>query len=141
VSGLSISCQSNTLAPSQQNDPRRRAKDLSLSAAENDNRRPDSLEAATVELGRVPYGESSLQNRRTVYAHDDWLVHRSNDQLLGNLVSMLDLGIVRKVKDKKKSMSFVAIVSILYGKTFFLHTWLVVASTLSTCRTRQHSPP
>ena len=49
--------------------------------------RAGSIQAATVELGRVPYGESSRMYRRTVYSHDDWIKHRSNERTITNLKS------------------------------------------------------
>jgi predicted membrane chloride channel (bestrophin family) len=59
-------------------------------------------------LGRVPYGESSRKYRRTIYTHDDWLAHRSNDKLLGPIISMFSSGIVRQVKNKILVVSSVA---------------------------------
>lgn len=77
--------------------------------------RPGSLEAATAELGQVPYGESSRKYRRTIYTHDDWLNHRSNDRLIGNLFSMFYSGIVRQVKNKLLLVSSVALFLIIWN--------------------------
>ena len=68
----------------------------------NNQLRPGSLEAATVELGKVPYGESSRKYRRTIYNHNDWIRHRSNDQLFDNLQSMFFSGVVRQVQNKNR---------------------------------------
>jgi predicted membrane chloride channel (bestrophin family) len=66
----------------------------------------------------VPYGESSRKYRRTVYSHDDWLIHRSNDQLLGNLLSTFFSGVVRQVKLKIVLISSVAVFVILWNDYF-----------------------
>ena len=76
--------------------------------------RPGSLEAATAELGRVPYGESSRKYRRTIYSHDDWLRHRSNDKLFTNLNSMFFSGVVRQVQNK---------IFVVCGLSLFLIVW------------------
>jgi putative membrane protein len=77
--------------------------------------RPGSLEEATAELGRVPYGESSRKYRRSVFTHDDWLVHRSNDRLLGNLASMFFSGVVRQVKNKILLISSLSVFIIFWN--------------------------
>jgi putative membrane protein len=60
--------------------------------------RPGSMEAATVELGRVPYGEASRKYRRTEYTHADWVLHRSEDRLVYNLKGLFFSGVVRQLK-------------------------------------------
>jgi putative membrane protein len=77
--------------------------------------RPGSLEEATAELGRVPYGESSRKYRRSVFTHDDWLAHRSNDGLLGNLASMFFSGVVRQVKNKILLISSLSVFVIFWN--------------------------
>mmetsp|Transcript_33811 Transcript_33811/g.81985 ORF Transcript_33811/g.81985 Transcript_33811/m.81985 type:complete len:444 (+) Transcript_33811:39-1370(+) len=83
--------------------------------------RPGSLDEATQQLGRVPYGEASRKYRRTVYTHKDWLNHRSNDRLLGNLISMFYSGVVRQVKNK---------IALIVSVAIFVTFWDEVLPTL-----------
>ena len=76
---------------------------------DSNNVRPGSMDYATQKLGRVPYGEASRKYRQTVYSHSDWLNHRSNDRLVGSLVSMFYSGVVRQVKNKILWVASVAI--------------------------------
>uniref|UniRef100_A0A7S4T2M8 Bestrophin homolog n=1 Tax=Ditylum brightwellii TaxID=49249 RepID=A0A7S4T2M8_9STRA len=78
----------------------------SLSA---ENVRPGSMDDAIKSLGRVPYGEASRKYRRTVYTHKDWLNHRSNDRLVGSLISMFYSGVIRQVKNKIFLVASVAV--------------------------------
>ena len=71
-----------------------------LCAAENDNTdtptqqyRQGSLMAATVEQGRVPYGEESRKYRRTIFGHDDWVQHRNAERLGTNLQGIFFSGL------------------------------------------------
>jgi putative membrane protein len=70
--------------------------------------RPGSMAAATAEQGRVPYGESSLQYRRTVFNHGDWVKHRSSTRLIYNLSSIYKSGILRQLI---KEISLVAAIA------------------------------
>lgn len=63
------------------------------------NVRAGSLMAATIETGRVPYGEKSRKYRRTVFRHQDWVEHRSSSsRIISNLQSMLFSGVVRQLR-------------------------------------------
>eukprot|EP00977_Amphora_coffeiformis_P030353 scaffold46464_cov199-Amphora_coffeaeformis.AAC.3 len=77
--------------------------------------RPGSLEAATVELGRVPYGESSRKYRRTVYSHKDWVVHRSNDRLFTNLKGIFFSGIIRQLQKEVSVVTAVATFCVVWN--------------------------
>jgi len=43
----------------------------------------------------LPYSEASRRYRRTVFSHEDWLEHRSNTRLFGNLSGLLTSGWAR----------------------------------------------
>ena len=103
-SGRGASLSISRLDPS-----RRHASTVSTSRLEADKVRPGSMDEATMNLGRVPYGEASRKYRRTVFTHKDWLDHRSNDRLVSNLVSMFFSGVIRQVKNKILLVSFVAL--------------------------------
>mmetsp|Transcript_32944 Transcript_32944/g.97235 ORF Transcript_32944/g.97235 Transcript_32944/m.97235 type:complete len:414 (-) Transcript_32944:170-1411(-) len=63
--------------------------------------REGSLMAATLETGRVPYGEQSRKFRRTVFSHGDWVEHRSSSShIITNLRSMLISGVVRQLRSQ-----------------------------------------
>lgn len=55
-------------------------------------------EEAAVARYTASYGESSRKYRRTIYRHEDWLQHRSDDRLGDNLRGILFSGIVRQLK-------------------------------------------
>ncbi len=59
--------------------------------------RPNSMKAAFLETGKVPYGEESRKFRRTIYDHGDWINHRSNDRFLENLSTVFTSGVVRQL--------------------------------------------
>jgi putative membrane protein len=70
--------------------------------------RPGSMMAATVEEGRVPYGESSRKYRRTVFSHKDWVTHRSSDRLKKNLNGIFFSGIVRQLFEEISLVTAIA---------------------------------
>ena len=86
--------------------------------------RPGSLLAATLEQGRVPYGEESRKYRRTVYSHKDWIRHRSSERLVPNLNGMFMSGIVRQLQSEILLMAGVASIVVLWNS--FLVTWNLV---------------
>jgi hypothetical protein len=45
----------------------------------------------------VSYGEVSRVYRRTVYTHDDWIIHRSPDRFLRNILSTPKSGIYQNI--------------------------------------------
>ena len=71
--------------------------------------RAGSLAAATKSLGKVPYGEASRKYRRTVFAHTDWVEHRSSSsRILVNLQSMFFSGVVRQLRPQVGVVTTVA---------------------------------
>lgn len=77
--------------------------------------RPGSLAAATVEQGRVPYGESSRKYRRTVFTHDDWLAHRAEGRSFVNLKGIFFSGIVRQLKREVLLVSAAALAVVVWN--------------------------
>jgi len=77
--------------------------------------RPGSLAAATIEQGRVPYGESSRKYRRTVFTHDDWLVHRASGRSFENLKGIFFSGIVRQLQSEVLLVSSAALAIVLWN--------------------------
>jgi len=43
------------------------------------------------------YGELSRDYRRTVYMHDEWVKHRSNERFAANLISVFNSGVTRQL--------------------------------------------
>ena len=81
----------------------------------NGDVRPGSLLAATIEQGRVPYGESSRQYRRTEFTHEDWLQHRSSGRSVTNLKGIFFSGIVRQLQTEVKLVSLVALAIVVWN--------------------------
>ncbi len=77
--------------------------------------RPGSLEWATTQIGRVPYGEESRKYRRTLYRHRDWLKHRSPNRLFGNLQSTISSGVVRSLLTEVQVVSAVATLIVIWN--------------------------
>lgn len=78
--------------------------------------REGSLMAATLETGRVPYGEKSRRFRRTVFSHSDWVDHRSsNSRIITNLTSMLFSGVVRQLRPQVLIVTSVAAIVLLWN--------------------------
>ena len=78
--------------------------------------REGSLMAATLETGRVPYGETSRKFRRTVFSHDDWVEHRtSSSRVIANLRSMLFSGVVRQLRPQVLVVASVAAFSVVWN--------------------------
>lgn len=98
---------------------KRQGTTILLGAASPDNEepaiRPGSLMAATLEQGRVPYGEESRKYRRTVYSHKDWIRHRSSERLVPNLNGMFMSGIVRQLQSEILLMAGVASIVVLWN--------------------------
>lgn len=78
--------------------------------------REGSLMAATLETGRVPYGEKSRRFRRTVFSHGDWVDHRSSSsRIITNLSSMLFSGVVRQLRPQVLIVTSVAAIVLLWN--------------------------
>ena len=81
--------------------------------------RPGSIAEAKVKLGKRPYGEESRRYRRTIYRHEDWLVHRSETRLLRNLKGTFTSGVVRSLLTEVQLVTFVALFVILWNSVLF----------------------
>ena len=92
--------------------------------------RAGSIQAATVELGRVPYGESSRKYRRTVYTHDDWIKHRSPDRTFTNIKSVFFSGIVRQLSKEILLMSIVATFCVVWNEVVITNADVFSLSSL-----------
>ena len=55
------------------------------------------------------YGEESRQYRRTVYTHDDWVKHRSQDRFFYYIIAMLKSGVYKNIVREVFVTTFVAI--------------------------------
>jgi len=78
--------------------------------------RPGSLMAATLQSGRVPYGEDSRKYRRTVFTAADWVKHRSKENdIASNLKGMFFSGIIRQLKEEVFLVSLVALTVVLWN--------------------------
>lgn len=97
--------------PHQQTDPmREKRKQMDAQY------RPGSLMAATIETGKVPYGEKSRKYRRTIYAYSDWVSHRdSNSRIVDNLRGMLFSGIVRQLRPQVTTVALSAVVVLIWN--------------------------
>jgi len=117
-----------TVSSSEEND-------LLPTASSTNNLRPGSLAAATKAMGRVPYGESSRQYRRTVYVrHDDWVGHRDSKQRLwNNLRGILLSGIVRQLQSEIWAITSVAMGVVLWND--WIGPALLASSSSSTLLT------
>merc|ERR1719428_966646 len=50
-----------------------------------------------METGKESYSERSRAYRRSVYFHDNWIKHRSNDRYIRNFRTLFDSGVVRSL--------------------------------------------
>merc|ERR1719274_297683 len=53
-----------------------------------------------MESGKESYSERSRAYRRSVYFHDNWIKHRSNDRYLRNFRTLFDSGVVRSLSSE-----------------------------------------
>mmetsp|Transcript_25391 Transcript_25391/g.38351 ORF Transcript_25391/g.38351 Transcript_25391/m.38351 type:complete len:409 (-) Transcript_25391:405-1631(-) len=91
--------------------------------------RPGSLMAATLETGRVPYGEESRKYRRTVFTSADWVKHRNTENdIVSNLKGVFFSGVVRQLKEEILLVSVIAVTVVLWNDFFAtsLHDSLAV---------------
>lgn len=51
-------------------------------------------------FSELPYGEESRRFRRTYYEEEDWILHRSDDRFLGNMIKTFRSGIVRSLANE-----------------------------------------
>lgn len=62
-----------------------------------------------------PYGEESRKYRRTAYAWDDWVKHRSPDRFFYNLGTMIQSGLLRSVLKEVSVVAAIATVCVLWN--------------------------
>merc|ERR1719428_1219747 len=53
-----------------------------------------------METGKESYSERSRAYRRSVYFHDNWIKHRSNDRYIRNFKTLFDSGVVRSLSSE-----------------------------------------
>merc|ERR1719428_2617633 len=53
-----------------------------------------------METGKESYSERSRAYRRSVYFHDNWIKHRSNDRYIRNFRTLFDSGVVRSLSSE-----------------------------------------
>lgn len=82
--------------------------------------RPGSLMDATIQQGRVPYGEASRKYRRTVYTHKDWVQHRNTQRISENLKGIFFSGIVRQLKSEVLLVTAVSVIIVLLNDSQLL---------------------
>jgi putative membrane protein len=56
----------------------------------------------------LSYGEESRKYRRTVYTHDDWVIHRSPDRFVRNILTTPSSGIYKNIGPQIASVTAVA---------------------------------
>lgn len=96
-----------------------RAPRTRLLLPKDEDLRPGSLLAATIELGTVPYGEESRRYRRTIFHHRDWVKHRSPKRLLVHLQGTLVSGVVRNLAVEVGLVVAVALFVIVWNAALF----------------------
>ena len=90
---LAASC-SAFVTPSTTSSPPAKSTQLSMS----DNPPPPSYGGRSLtEIKDISYGEDSRKYRRTVYTHDDWKKHRSQDRFVYYLAAMFKSGVYRNL--------------------------------------------
>mmetsp|Transcript_25776 Transcript_25776/g.29464 ORF Transcript_25776/g.29464 Transcript_25776/m.29464 type:complete len:449 (-) Transcript_25776:59-1405(-) len=106
-----INIESNTTTERNKKNGKRKGSQRRVSDGSKEGKgvREGSLMAATIETGKVPYGEKSRRFRRTVFQHGDWVEHRSsNSRIMKNLQSMLFSGVVRQLRSQVGTVAAVA---------------------------------
>ena len=63
----------------------------------------------------ISYGEESRKFRRTVYSHDDWRKHRSQDRFIRNIKSMFVSGVYKNLGREVAATTAVATFICLYN--------------------------
>ena len=81
--------------------------------------RPGSIAEAKVVQGKTPYGEESRRYRRTIYRHEDWLMHRSETRLLRNLAGAFTSGVVRSLISEILAVALVAVLVVVWNSALF----------------------
>jgi len=66
-------------------------------------------------LKDIPSGEQSRQYRRTVYSHDDWKKHRSQDRFFYYLAAIFKSGVYKNLTREVLATTSVATFVVLYN--------------------------
>uniref|UniRef100_A0A7S1YR76 Bestrophin homolog n=1 Tax=Ditylum brightwellii TaxID=49249 RepID=A0A7S1YR76_9STRA len=56
----------------------------------------------------LPSGEGARKFRRTVYTHDDWVLHRSQDRFIDYVAAIFKSGVYKNLDNEVRAMTFVA---------------------------------
>jgi putative membrane protein len=64
---------------------------------------------------KVSYGEESRKYRRTIYTHDDWVIHRSSDRFLRNILTTSTSGIYNNIGIQVASVTAMASFILLWN--------------------------
>lgn len=99
------SSQSASLAPSTF----RIATDLGVDATGWDSFRDMG------DMTNVPGGEAQRQFRRTVYTHDDWKKHRSQDRFIYYLAAIFNSGVYKNLGREVGAVAAVATFLVVYN--------------------------
>ena len=63
----------------------------------------------------APYGEQQRKFRRTVYSHDDWKKHRSQDRFFNYLARAFRSGVYKNMDREVAIVTIVASVAVVYN--------------------------
>uniref|UniRef100_A0A7S3KXC3 Uncharacterized protein n=1 Tax=Amphora coffeiformis TaxID=265554 RepID=A0A7S3KXC3_9STRA len=74
----------------------------------------------------IGYGEQSRKYRRTVYTHEDWRKHRSEDRFIRNLANACTSGIYKNIFRYVMSVTSIAAALVAWNR----QTWWFGATTL-----------
>lgn len=67
------------------------------------------------EMKSMPVGEAQRPFRRTVYTHDDWKKHRSQDRFFYYLLAIFKSGVYRNINREVGAVAFVASLVCVYN--------------------------
>jgi putative membrane protein len=84
---------------------------ISTELSASSTREPDSFETRK----KLEYGEESRRYRRTVYTHDDWVIHRSPDRFYKNIITTTSSGIYKNVARETLAIVGVSVLVILWN--------------------------
>ena len=136
---------SRPLPPTTNTKTTRTATATASSSSSSVPYRPGSLMAATLEQGRVPYGEESRKYRRTIFSHTDWVEHRNKERrIVTNLKGIFFSGIVRQLQNEVLLVTAVAITVVLWNDILVPAGMVALSSSssslLSSQSFQQHLP-
>ena len=67
------------------------------------------------DMTNVPGGEAQRQFRRTVYTHDDWKKHRSQDRFIYYLAAIFNSGVYKNLGREVLAVTAVATFLVIYN--------------------------